>query len=122
MNPYASPGSYGAGPPPAGYPCARCGQYGADYFPAGQPPVHRTCAGLGPDTLEWPWILLAYALVVPLGCTLLGALLASIPYYIWRGQYPERARAYNRHVWIAFGISCVLWLGFCGLGRAAHHR
>ena len=75
-------------------------------------PMHRACAGLGPDLLAWPWLLLAYSLVVPFGCTLLGALLASIPFYVWRAQYPVRAKTYNRHVWIAFAISCVLWLGF----------
>ena len=67
-------------------------------------------------TLAWPWLLLAYSLVVPLGCTFIGALLASIPYYVWRGKYPVRAKTYNRHVWIAFAISCVLWVGIYALG------
>ena len=71
-NPYAAPGTY-APAAAATYPCARCGQYGADYFPAGQLPMHRTCAGLGPDTLAWPWLFLAYSVVVPFGCTLIGA-------------------------------------------------
>jgi hypothetical protein len=100
------------------YPCAACGRYGADYFPAGTGGLHRVCAGLGPDVLAWPWLLLAYSLVVPFGCTMIGAALASIPYYLWRGQYPNRAKAYNRHVWIAFAICCVVWFGLfvSGLG------
>jgi hypothetical protein len=104
------------------YPCARCGQPGADYFPAGLPPTHRTCAGLGPDTLPWPWLLLAYSIVVPCGCTLIGALVGSIPYYVWRSSYPIRARTYNRHVWIAFAISCVLWIGLYAMGVGQQHR
>ena len=50
-----------------------------------------------------------------------GALLASIPYYVWRGSYPNRAKTYNRHVWIAFGISCVLWIGLVVVGQLAAH-
>jgi hypothetical protein len=114
-NPYAPPTAYGMAPGTT-YPCARCGQYGADYFPAGQPPMHRACAALGPDTLAWPWLLLAYSVVVPLGCTFVGAVLASIPYYVWRGKYPQRARTYNRHVWIGFALSCVLWGGLYAIG------
>ena len=120
-NPYAAPVAYGAAPG-ANYPCARCGQLGADYFAAGQPPMHRACVGLGPDTLAWPWLLLAYSVVVPFGCTFIGALLASIPYYVWRGQYPQRAKRYNRHVWIAFAISCALWIGVYALASLASHR
>jgi hypothetical protein len=98
-------------PAQGSYPCARCGGAGADYFASGQPPLHRACAGLGPDTLAWPWLILAYSITVPFGCTFVGALLASIPYYLWRGKYPARAKRYNRHVWIAFGVSCLVWGG-----------
>jgi hypothetical protein len=92
------------------YACAVCGAPDADYFPKGGKPLHRHCAGLGPDMLEWPWLLYAYGITVPCGCTLLGAVAASIPYFVWRTQYPQRAKTYNRHVWIAFGCSAVLWL------------
>jgi hypothetical protein len=109
------------GPAPT-YPCAMCGRYGADYFQPGAPPMHRICAGVGPDELAWPWLLLAYAVVIPFGCTFVGAGLASIPYYVWRGKYPHKAKTYNRHVWIAFAISCVLWLGFMALGTIGQHR
>jgi hypothetical protein len=77
--------------------------------------MHRPCAGLGPDVLDWPWLLLAYSVVVPIGCTLVGAVIASIPYYIWRRDYPVRARTYNLHVWIAFGLSCLMWVGLFAL-------
>jgi hypothetical protein len=77
--------------------------------------MHRACAGLGPDELAWPWLLLAYGIAIPLGCTFLGALMASLPYYIWKTNYPLRAQRYNRHVWIAFGISCLLWIGMFAL-------
>jgi hypothetical protein len=95
-------------PPPAAsdgysYTCASCGRPGADHFPPGAPPLHRACAGLGPDVLAWPWLLLAYGVAGPFGCTLIGAVLASIPYYVWRKDYPRRAKQYNMHVWIAFG-------------------
>jgi hypothetical protein len=33
-------------------------------------------------------------------------------------NYPLRARRYNRHVWIAFGISCLLWIGMFALSAA----
>jgi hypothetical protein len=115
-NPYAAPQAYGPPEPGVMYPCSSCGRPGADYFPAGRPPLHRACAGLGPDVLAWPWLLLAYSIVIPFGCTLIGALLASIPYYIWRASYPVRAKTYNRHVWIAFMLSCLLWGGVYALG------
>ena len=95
----------------------RCGQYGADYFAAGLAPVHRACVGLGPDTFAWPSILEHLLIVTQL--SFIGALLASVPYYVWRGQYPMRAKAYNRHVWIAFAISCVMWIGVWALAAVA---
>jgi hypothetical protein len=97
------------------YACGRCGQQGADHFARGKAPMHRQCAGLGPDTLPWPWLLLAYGVAGTIGWTLIGALLASLPYYLWRSEYPQRAKRYNRHVWIAFGISCLLIFGSCAL-------
>jgi hypothetical protein len=39
-----------------------------------------------------------------MGCTFVGALLVSLPYYLWRRKYPNRARRYMRHVWYAFAI------------------
>lgn len=112
-NVYAAPGGAWPGQQMP-YPCARCGSAGADYFPPGAAPMHRPCAGLGPDVLPWPWLILAYSLaVVPyLGCTFIGALLVSSPYYVWRAKYPLRAKNYNRHVWIAFGVGCLIWGGW----------
>jgi len=101
--------------PLAAYPCGGCGRPGADYFPRGTAPMHRACANLGPDVLPWPWLLLAYGVVLPFGCTFIGALLASIPYYVWRNEYPLKAKAYNRHVWIAFACSAALWLSLGAL-------
>jgi hypothetical protein len=108
-NMYAPPAA--AFPPPSGYVCARCGGRGADYF-APNAPFHRACAGLKSDILQWPWIVFAYLIAVPIGCTFFGAALASIPYYVWRKSYPNKARQYNLHVWIAFGLSCLMWMGF----------
>ena len=102
---------------PAMQPCMRCGQPGPDYFMPPNPPAHRACMGLGPDTLSGGWIALAYLVTIPLGCSLIGALLASIPYYMWRRDYPNKARAYNRHVWIAFAISFMFWVGLSTLSK-----
>jgi hypothetical protein len=108
-------------PPPslaghAGYSCVSCGRPGADHFPPGAAPLHRACAGLGPDMLPWPWLIYAYGIVVPFGCTLFGALVATIPYYVWRKDYPLRAKAFNRHVWFGFAGSVLFW-GLIGLLR-----
>jgi|GEM_PF-2994396 len=84
--------------------------------------MHRPCAGLGPDVLPWPWLILAYGVAVPLGCSFLGAVMASIPYYVWRAKYPQRAKQYNRHVWIAFAISCLLYGGLMLNGILAGKR
>ncbi|MFO0734490.1 MAG: hypothetical protein U0270_01355 [Labilithrix sp.] len=111
--PYPPPG-YPNGHPNAGYApatiCTRCGRPHADHRIGTAMPVHRACAGLGPDTLGTGWIVLAYLVTIPLGCSFIGALVASIPYYVWKADYPNKARAYNRHVWIAFAISCVMWI------------
>jgi len=119
-NMYAA--SAAAWPAQMGYPCARCGAPGADYFASGAAPMHRACAGLGPDVLPWPWLILAYSVAVPFGCTFIGALMASIPYYLWRAKYPLRAKTYNRHVWIAFGISCLIWGGLVLNGMLASKK
>ena len=113
------------GPPQGGPICARCGQPGADLFNGNAPPFHRACNGLGPDganTLTWPWILLAYAVTIPFGCTFIGALIASVPYYTWKNTYPLKAKAYNKHVWIGFGLSVVMWIGFGVLSNLRHAR
>ena len=62
--------------------------------------------------LEWPLFALIYLglAVVPLGCTLLGAVAFSVPYWVWRKDKPKRASQWNRHVWIAFAIG-VVWMG-----------
>lgn len=67
----------------------------------------------------WPWILLVYLGVVPFGCTLVGALVFSLPYYAWRKDFPIRARHYNRHVWIAFACGIGLWTSLIGLSFLA---
>ena len=95
--------------------CYRCGAPNPDHFPAGAPPLHRACAGLQPDTLQGHWILLAYLVTVPFGCSFIGAMIASVPYYVWKSDYPLRAARYNRHVWIGFAISCVLYLSLSAL-------
>jgi hypothetical protein len=110
-------------PPPSlgvhGYICVSCGHAGADHFPPGAAPLHRACAGLGPDVLPWPWLIYAYAIVIPFGCTLFGALIATIPYYVWRKDYPLRAKTFNRHVWFGFAGSVLFWLGIGALGAIA---
>jgi hypothetical protein len=49
--------------------------------------------------------------VFPFGCTLVGALAFSIPYYVWRRTEPKRAAQWQRHVWIAFALGFLLWTG-----------
>lgn len=95
---------------PGEYACSACGRGGADHFPPGGKPLHRACAGLAPDELAWPWLLFAYGVVLPFGCSLVGAIIASIPYYVWRKDYPLRAKAYNRHVWFGFFGSIAFWI------------
>jgi hypothetical protein len=86
------------------------------------PPTHRACVGLGPDTLSAGWIAFAYVFTILVGWTFLGALLASLPYYQWRRTYPEKAKRYNRHVWIAFGISLALRVLLWAAVATPHHR
>ena len=124
---YAAPVERGPSRPPVqpgAYTCAACGGANADYWPKHGMPLHRHCAGLGPDVLSWPWLLFAYGVVVPFGCSLIGAVMASIPYYVWRRHYPERARSYNRHVWFGFGGSILMWMAFgalVALSAPRHH-
>jgi hypothetical protein len=111
-------------PPPslgghAGYICVSCGHAGADHFPTGGAPLHRACVGLGPDVLPWPWLIYAYGIVIPFGCTLFGALIATIPYYVWKKDYPLRAKTFNRHVWFGFAGSVLFWLGIGALAAIA---
>src|SRR5258706_5781321 len=100
-NMYAPPGAPPSQYPGyAGYPCARCGGPGADYFSGRNPPLHRACAGLGPDVLDPKWLILAYVVAVPFGCTFFGAIFASVPYYGWESNYSHRAQRYTMHAWI----------------------
>jgi hypothetical protein len=85
--------------------CVSCGRPGADWFPQQAAPLHRACAGLGPDEVPLLWLVALYLLVVPFGCC--GALGASVPYYLLRKEYPLRAKAINRHIWFAFAGSLV---------------
>ncbi len=49
--------------------------------------------------------------VLPLGCSLVGAIAYSVPYFVWRKEKPNRARQWNMHVWIAFASGFALWVG-----------
>jgi hypothetical protein len=59
------------------------------------------------DRLDRRWLIGVYASpLVPFGPALL-VLATSILYYAWRGRYPRRAAALNRHAWIAFALGVV---------------
>jgi hypothetical protein len=55
-----------------------------------------------------PWLVLLYgSLLIPLvGPTLL-VLGSSLAYFRLRGPAPQRARALNRHAWIALGLNLI---------------
>jgi hypothetical protein len=56
------------------------------------------------DGLDRRWLIGVYASpLVPFGPAVL-ILATSILYYAWRGRYPRRAAALNRHAWIAFAL------------------
>lgn len=90
--------------------CMRCGQPSAEVWDPTVPGWRHNVCRNPDDRLSVGWVVLAYLIVIPFGCTLIGAIVASIPYYTWRHKFPNRARAYNRHVWIGFAVSCALWL------------
>jgi len=101
-------GSYGA--PGMAYPCVVCGRPGSDYFPTSPGPMHRSCSNLGPDVLSTTWIVLTYLVLVPIGCSIPGILFGSLPYYAWRKDYPNKAKTFNKHTWIAVGCCLLLWI------------
>lgn len=93
--------------------CGVCGAAGADYLSETSAPRHRQCAGLAPDQLHWLWIALVYLLIATSGWTLVPLVPAFVLYFLWRREYPNRARSYVLHVWVAFAASCMmLFLSF----------
>lgn len=57
-------------------------------------------------TLPRSWLVLVYgSLLVPLVGPLLLALGSSLAYFRLRRTSPDRARALNRHAWIAIGLN-----------------
>lgn len=60
----------------------------------------------------WQIALIYLGLTVfPLGCSIIGAFVYSLPYYIWRKDKPNRARQWNQHVWYAVAACFPFWIG-----------
>jgi hypothetical protein len=101
----------------ASVPPAPAARGAADYFapPSAaaevpwSPPVTTPDRPLGPGLIALIYLGLT---VFPLGCTLIGAIAFSIPYYLWRRTEPKRAAQWQRHVWIAFASGIFIWTGF----------
>jgi hypothetical protein len=96
-------------PPPGGY-----GSPAQPYTPPGYP---ATGYGAPPfpnpqDRLGGWWLAIIYGSIVLGGCgAWIIVVVSSILYYVWRGQYPNKAKAINRHGWIAWLVSTALWAG-----------
>jgi hypothetical protein len=59
------------------------------------------------------WLVLVYgSLLVPLVGPLLLALVSSLAYFRLRTTSPERARALNKHAWVAIGLNACASVAF----------
>jgi hypothetical protein len=59
------------------------------------------------------WLVLVYgSLLVPLVGPVLLALVSSLAYFRLRTTSPERARALNKHAWIAIGLNACASVAF----------
>jgi len=62
------------------------------------------------DKLEGLWIAIIWAsLALPLLGSWIIVLLSSIMYYVWRKDYPKKARSINRHGWMAWLLGQLIW-------------
>jgi hypothetical protein len=101
MTPPNQPPPGGGYPAPPGYPSPYA------------PPAYAGAPFPNPqDRLSGWWLLVIYGSIVLGGCgAWIIVIVSSILYYVWRGQYPNKAKAINRHGWIAWLASNVLWAG-----------
>jgi hypothetical protein len=66
----------------------------------------------------WLWGLWA-AILVPFAGPWVIVILSSVMYYVWKNDYPNRAKTINRHGWLAWLAGNVLWFGLvCAAGAA----
>lgn len=70
------------------------------------------------DVLSSAWHTGVWALLlVPIVGSWIVVILTSILYYVWRKDYPNRARTINRSGWMAWFLGNVVWcLAFSVIG------
>lgn len=69
----------------------------------------------GPDELSGGWIALIWlSLIIPYIGGFIIIVLSSVLYYSWKKHYPKKANSINKHAWLAFLCSFLIW--FCLIG------
>ena len=64
-----------------------------------------------PDVLSGGYIVLIWlSVVIPFGSWIL-IIVSSVLYYSWKKKFPNKAKSINRHAWIVFILSNIIWLG-----------
>ena len=77
-----------------------------------QPPAMPPYAPANPDKLEGYWYAIIWgSLIVPCVGIWVIVILSSVMYYVWRRQYPVKARTINLHGWLAWLAGQVIWGG-----------
>lgn len=67
------------------------------------------------DELSGGWIALIWlSLIIPYIGGFIIIVISSILYYSWKKNYPNKAKAINRHAWLAFLLSFLLWFVLVG--------
>lgn len=65
---------------------------------------------IGEDRLSvWIIVLMWVLLLIPCGSFAV-VLVSSILYYIWRRDYPKKAKAVNLHGWLVFLAGILIWM------------
>jgi uncharacterized membrane protein YvbJ len=65
------------------------------------------------DKLEGYWYAIVWcSLIIPYVGGLIIVILTSVLYYLWRKDFPKKAKAINRQGFLAFFVVPVLWLIF----------
>lgn len=72
------------------------------------------------DRLEGFWYAIVWlSLLVPFVGTWIIVILSSVMYYVWRREYPTKAKTINLHGWLAFAVGntvcCLGWMGLSAL-------
>lgn len=67
------------------------------------------------DELSGGWIALIWlSLLIPYIGGFIIIVLSSILYYSWKKNYPVKAKAINKHAWLAFLCSIIFWFFIFG--------